>query len=230
MQDSRDLTRVTLALVAAAAAVLSACGASATSSISSDTGRSPSSLPASLTGPGGCRVSTPTDGQRYDTGIAFVVCYSATGGLTSSGGFFDQDSSHASCKDWAAKGQQTSVIGIDTSDRVELTRSLPAPDPSGSAALIVSGGELNPELALGPYSGPGTFTRSDISQGVALRDPSSGKTLHSWDDIGVSHLDFNVTVNPDGSGTAAVNGLVDNSHGGTSLSYTEQWRCMANGR
>jgi hypothetical protein len=135
-----------------------------------------------------------------------------SGTVSASGGFIDsgQGASALSCADWAKfPGEAQGSAG----------EALQAPDP-GDAQVTVNGQALGLDLVINPYTGPGTYPATTVAQSVSL-----GDTL-SWSTNNTKSATFTATVNADGSGSATVTDLANDSSNGTTESVAESWSCV----
>jgi hypothetical protein len=161
------------------------------------------------TGPGGCTIAAPASPPH---GLALYVCYTISGTVSASGGFIDEDQGPAalSCADWAENGEEAAGSAI---------HALQAPDP-GDAQVEVNGQALGFDLAIDPYTGPGTYTSINVAQSVSV-----GESL-SWSTNATSAATFIAQLNPDGSGSVTVTNLHDDSSNGTTENAAEGWVCV----
>ena len=173
-------------------------------------GASPTpSGPRPTTGPGGCSIPAPATAP---SGLTLYVCYTVSGLVSASGGFIDsgEGASALSCADWAHyPGEAQGSAG----------EALQAPDP-GDAQVTVNGQALGFDLVINPYTGPGTYPATSVAQSVSL-----GDTL-SWSNNNTKSATFSAAVNADGSGSATVTGLANDSSDGTVESVAESWSCV----
>ncbi len=165
--------------------------------------------PRPTTGPGGCTIAAPAVAP---SGLTLYVCYSMSGTVSASGGFIDEDQGSAafSCAGWAEDGEGAPGSGIP---------ALQAPDP-GDGRVTVDGQAVGFDLAIVPYSGPGSYPSTSVAQSVSL-----GTTL-SWSTNSTSAATFGAEVNPDGSGSVTVTNLHNDSSNGTVEDASESWVCV----
>lgn len=146
------------------------------------------------------------------SGLTLYVCYSMSGTVSASGGFIDdeQGASAFSCAGWAESGEGAPGSGI---------QALQAPDP-GDSGVIVNGQAVGFDLAIVPYSGPGSYPSTSIAQSVSV-----GTTL-SWSTNSASGATFSAQVNRDGAGSVAVTNLHNDASNGTVENASESWVCV----
>ena len=165
--------------------------------------------PGPTLGPGGCVLSTPT---APPAGLTLFVCYRMSGQVTAQGGFEDeaQSVSGLSCSAWAAHGNlpagQTGAV-------------LFLPDP-GDAQASVAGQPIGFYLAIGAYTGPGSYrAATDVVESATV-----GESV-SWSTNADPKATFSAQVSADGAGSVtAANLREDNSAGGLET-VTETWTC-----
>jgi len=216
-----------VAVVALMASVVAACqgsapspaGASRTAAATSQGGgptRSPTTAatPSAgalgpTTGPGGCSIAAPSSAL---SGLTLLACYSVSGAVSASGGFIDTDQGAGalSCADWAEHGGQAPG---------SPSEALQAPDP-GDAQVTVDGEDLGFDLAIVPYSGPGSYPSTTVAESVSL-----GSSL-SWSNNNTTGATFSAQVNPDGSGSVTITDLNNDSSNGTKENASESWVCV----
>ncbi len=179
-------------------------------SVSSSATPTPTPVQAAgaTTGPGGCSIAAP---PSPPSGLALYVCYTITGTVSASGGFIDEEQGAGafSCADWAQDGEEPAGSAI---------HALQAPDP-GDAQVEVDGQLLGFDLAIEPYSGPGSYRSIAVAQSVSV---GAGQ---SWSTNSAPLATFSAQVSADGSGSLTVTDLHDNSSNGTTESASESWVC-----
>ena len=165
--------------------------------------------PGPTTGPGGCPIAAPAVAP---SGLTLYVCYSLSGTVSARGGFIDDDQGAGafSCADWAEDGEGAPGSGIE---------ALQAPDP-GDGGVTVDGQALSFDLAIVPYSGPGSYPSTAVAESVSL-----GASL-SWSTNSASGATFSADVDPDGAGSVTVTNLRNDSSNGTTEDASESWLCV----
>ncbi|MGD0370565.1 MAG: hypothetical protein ABSC16_02535 [Candidatus Dormibacteria bacterium] len=213
---------VALTLLAGTAILIAGCGAGSQPATSTSTpppsSRStspsvvaaatptPSPTPGGPTaGPGGCQVAASAGPPA---GVTLITCYSMTGEVVSSGGFYDdlEGNGAVSCSDWARSGEQVSGAAGEV---------LPAPDPS-TAGVAVNGQELAFTFYIGPYTGPGSYPSTDLDELASLGDTD-------WNNVNAT--DFTAHVSADGSGSLSAS-LTNEAGNGETETIIETWICV----
>jgi hypothetical protein len=168
-----------------------------------------SGAPGATTGPGGCSIAAPASAL---SGLTLFVCFTISGAVSSSGGFIDADQGAGalSCADWAQHGEQAAGSS---------SQALQAPDP-GDAQVTANGQALGFDLAIVPYSGPGSYASTSVAQSVSLGDSLS------WSNNNTSGATFSAQVKSDGSGSLMVTHLVNDSSTGGTEDALESWVCV----
>ncbi|MGA8015237.1 MAG: hypothetical protein WCB85_04900, partial [Candidatus Dormiibacterota bacterium] len=170
----------------------------------------PSSTPAAgtTTGPGGCAIPPPPSPAD---GLTLYTCYRLSGQVTGQGGFADdgQGAGAESCSQWAAQGQEP----VGTTDAV-----LFLPDP-GDAGARLGGQAISFYLEIGPYSGPGAYSSTKVTESATWG------SNESWSTNADPAAGFSAQVNADGSGTATAAALRNDSSGPSTETVTESWTC-----
>jgi hypothetical protein len=145
--------------------------------------------------------------QIPPSGVTLITCFTMSGEVTASGGFYDSDegAGATSCAAWAENGQQ--IPG-------GAGEALPAPDPS-TAGVSVNGEELAFNFYIGPYTGPAAYPSTALDELATYGETTWGNTSTSQ---------FTAQVKADGSGTLTTT-LGDDSGNGQNETITETWTC-----
>ncbi len=170
----------------------------------------PTSTPAAgtTTGPGGCTIPPPATPAA---GLTLYTCYRMSGQVTGQGGFADegQGAGAERCSEWAAQGHEPA----GTTSAV-----LFLPDP-GDAGASLGGQAISFYLEIGPYSGPGAYSSTKVTESVTWG------SSESWSTNADPAASFSAHVNADGSGTVTASALHNDNSGPSTETVTESWTC-----